>query len=83
MSDKQGLGWKIHEDAYRELEEAAERYRLDANAMMLQRDNLLDALEMLLDCVITYAPDYMHGLSKQHYVDEAHDALNSVKGGQP
>ncbi len=39
--DDYGLGLKVHEDAYRELEEQAERYRLEANAMMLQRDRLI------------------------------------------
>ena len=38
--DDYGLGLKVHEDAYRELEEEAERYRLEANAMMMQRDRL-------------------------------------------
>jgi hypothetical protein len=59
----------------------AERYRLEANAMMLQRDNLVDALDLLLDGLLTYAPDYMHGLPKRHYVDEAMEALAAVKGG--
>jgi hypothetical protein len=48
-----------------------------------QRDNLVDALELLLDGLLTYAPDYMHGLPKQHYVDEAMEALEAVKGGKP
>jgi hypothetical protein len=47
--DDSGLGLKIHEDAYRELEEQAERYRLDANAMMLQRDRLAAALRSMLN----------------------------------
>ena len=66
-----------------ELRDKAERYRLDANAMMMQRDNLVDALDLLLDGLLTYAPDYMHGLPKRHYVDEAMEALAAVKGGQP
>ena len=81
MSGDYGLGYKVHEDAYCELEEEAERYRLEANAMMLQRDNLVDALELLLDGLLTYAPDYMHGLPKRHYVDEAMEAPAAVKGG--
>ncbi len=31
MSGDYGLGYKVHEDAYCELEEEAERYRLEAN----------------------------------------------------
>jgi hypothetical protein len=46
-----------------------------------QRDNLVGVLELLLDGLLTYAPDYMHGLPKQHYVDEAMEALAAVKGG--
>jgi len=83
VSGDYGLGYKVHEDACCELEEEAERYRLEANAMMLQRDNLVDALELLLDGVLTYAPDYMHGLPKRNYVDEAMEALAAVKGGKP
>ena len=83
VSGDYGLGYKVHEDAYCELEEEAERYRLESNAMMLQRDNLVDALELLLDGLLTYAPDYMHGLPKRHYVDEAMEALAAVKGGKP
>jgi hypothetical protein len=83
MSGDYGLGYKVHEDAYCQLQEEAERYRLESNAMMLQRDNLVDALELLLDGLLTYAPDYMHGLPKRHYVDEAMEALAAAKGGKP
>jgi len=74
--DDYGLGYKVHEDAYRELE-------LELAAMTKQRENLVDVLELLLDGLLTYAPDYMHGLPKSHYVDEAMEALASVKGGKP
>jgi hypothetical protein len=47
--DDYGLGLKVHEDAYRELEEEAERYRLEANAMMMQRDRLAEALWSMLN----------------------------------
>ena len=47
--DDSGLGLKVHEDAYRELEEEAERYRLEANAMMMQRDRLAEALWSMLN----------------------------------
>ena len=48
LEDDYGLGLKVHEDAYRELEEEAERYRLEANAMMLQRDRLAETCKLLM-----------------------------------
>ena len=42
-----------------ELKETAERYRLDANAMMMQRDQLLDVAEKLIAMIRV---NYMHGM---------------------
>jgi chaperonin cofactor prefoldin len=79
VSGDYGLGYKVHEDAYRELEEEAERYRLEANAMMLQRDMLAEelkeaqnAIEMMLrDSSCRRIPAYTE------------EQLAAVKGGQP
>ncbi len=61
--------------------EAYWKLEVDLTTMTEQRDNLVGVLELLLDGLLTYAPDYMHGLPKQHYVDEAMEALAAVKGG--
>jgi chaperonin cofactor prefoldin len=79
VSGDYGLGHKVHEDAYCELEEEAERYRLEANAMMLQRDRLAkelkeaqDAIEMMLrDSSCRRIPAYTE------------EQLAAVKGGKP
>ncbi len=79
MSGDYGLGYKVHEDAYCELEEEAERYRLESNAMMLQRDMLAEelkeaqnAIEMMLrDSSCRRIPAYTE------------EQLAAVKGGQP
>ena len=61
--------------------EAYWKLEVDLTTMTEQRDNLVGVLELLLDGLLTYAPDYMHGLPKRHYVDEAMEALAAVKGG--
>jgi hypothetical protein len=69
------------EDAKRALGATAhEGLLLAAMRVKEQRDNLVDALELLLDGLLTYAPDYMHGLPKRHYIDEAMEALAAAKG---
>jgi hypothetical protein len=97
VSGDYGLGYKVHEDAYCELEEELAKAKskleevgfraccvlLERDEAREQRDRLVDALELLLDGLLTYAPDYMHGLPKRHYVDEAMEALAAVKGGKP
>jgi hypothetical protein len=50
----------------------AERYRLDANAMMLQRDRLVGALELLV------TTDHE---SKEAFIERVKQALAAVKGG--
>ena len=60
---------------------AAKQWRENAIKLTDQRDRLVDALELLLDGLLTYAPDYMHGLPKRHYFDEAMEALAAWKGG--
>ena len=71
--DDSGLGLKVHEDAYRELEEEAERYRLEANAMMMQRDRLAEVLNDLW---------HHYSLTGAAY-ELIEKALAAVKGGEP
>ena len=68
-------------EAYWKIDRMVMTLEGDLAAITKQRDNLVDALELLLDGLLTYAPDYMHGLPKRHYVDEAMEALAAVKGG--
>jgi hypothetical protein len=72
--DDSGLGLKVHEDAYRELEEEAERYRLEANAMMMQRDRLAEALRELCETLLADKPRDITDL-----LNKAGDALAAAK----
>jgi len=74
VSGDYGLGYKVHEDAYCELEEEAERYRLEANAMMLQRDRLAEALREIAEG----SP-----WGRRNAIWIAEQALAEVKGGKP
>ena len=59
-----------------ELRDKAERYRLDANAMMMQRDMLAEALRELCETLLNDKPrDITESLYK------AGDALAAWKGG--
>jgi hypothetical protein len=56
-------------------------FKLEAAEATLERGEALRAeLENLLDCVLTYAPEYMHGEPTEHHVRLARKALTAVKG---
>lgn len=42
---------------------------------------LVEALDMMLRGVITYAPEYMHGIPKREYVDTAEGAISAFTDG--
>ena len=77
--DDYGLGLKVHEDAYRELEEEAERYRLEANAMMMQRDRLAEELKEAQDAIEMMLKDS----SCRRIPACTKEQLAAVKGGEP
>ena len=55
--------------------------RVQANAHLISAaPALLAALELLLDGVKTYSPDFMHGLPKSQYIKAANSAINKAKG---
>ena len=78
--DDSGLGFKVHEDAYRELEEEAERYRFEANTMMMQRDRLAEAAQAVVD---RWETPFWKEVGQYHYIDSLRKAVEEVKGGQP
>ena len=78
MSGDYGLGYKVHEDAYCELEEKVERYRLEANAMMLQRDRLAEVAQAVWDRWET--PLWKDHPPTALVMNKLRDALEAVKG---
>ena len=80
MSGDYGLGYKVHEDAYCELEEEAERYRLEANAMMLQRDRLAEVAQAVWDRWET--PLWKDHPPTALVMNKLRDALTAMEGGQ-
>ena len=79
MSGDYGLGYKVHEDAYCELEEKVERYRLEANAMMLQRDRLAEVAQAVWDRWET--PLWKDHPPTALVMNKLRDALTAVEGG--
>lgn len=58
---------------------------LDAAAAELRRlheasQELRKALKLCLDGLLTYAPDYMHGLPKEKYIKMCSEALAKEEG---
>jgi hypothetical protein len=80
VSGDYGLGYKVHEDAYCELEEEAERYRLEANAMMLQRDRLAEVAQAVWDRWET--PLWKDHPPTALVMNKLRDALTAMEGGQ-
>jgi hypothetical protein len=78
VSGDYGLGYKVHEDAYCELEEKVERYRLEANAMMLQRDRLAEVAQAVWDRWET--PLWKDHPPTALVMNKLRDALEAVKG---
>ena len=39
-----------------------------------------EAIQLALDAIITYAPDYMHGLPKEHFIKVLRKALEKNNG---
>ncbi len=61
-----------------EARETAERYRLEANAMMMQRDRLAEALRELCETLLKDKPRDITDL-----LNKAGEALTAVEGGKP
>lgn len=96
MSDDHGLGLKVHEDAYRELEEKLAKQKakleeigsraccvlLERDAARHQRDMLADALEMVRDADEDCHKDGLPTMppAARCTIDKA---LAAVKGGKP
>ena len=52
-----------------------------ANARLIAAaPELLEALRLALDCLDVYAPDYMHGMPKNHYINAARAAIAKAEG---
>jgi hypothetical protein len=62
-----------------ELRDKAERYRLDANAMMMQRDRLAEALRQIKSELGVPQPEYPAPVANA--VKIADEALAAVEGG--
>jgi vacuolar-type H+-ATPase subunit E/Vma4 len=90
--DDYGLGLKVHEDAYRELEEELAKAKskleevgfraccvlLERDEAREQRDRLAEALRELCGALLKDRPRNITAL-----LNKAGEALASVKGGQP
>lgn len=56
----------------------------EANARLIAAaPELLEALREALDCIRVYAPDYMHGMPRKHYVSQARAAIAKATGVCP
>lgn len=53
---------------------------LDDARLIAAAPELLDALREALDCIRVYAPDYMHGMPRKHYVSQARAAIAKALG---
>lgn len=54
---------------------------LRANARLIAAaPEMYEALELAFDGLETYAPDYMHGMSKETYIKKIRAALSKARG---